>query len=387
MNLHFALGAAYFVYYGALGVFLPYWARYLLEQGFLSFEVGLIIGAIGLARMTAPNFWAYWAERSRKRYLIIRWAAVFTLAFFIFMTQVSSFAGMLLLTALFSFSWNAIMPQIEVICLRETDNDSHSYARIRLWGSVGFITMVFLGGALIDNRSIHSVPGLLASLFFAQVIILCLLTSAQNWHNQQGRPLSFGQLLTLALKPHFLLFFLIYLLLQISHAPYYTFFDSYLNLLGYSTTATGALIGLGVIAEIILFWHVGKLLSQAKLSFCLFVALLITAARWFALAYYADALWILILSQCCHAASFGLTHAVAVKWLYSRFPEGAKSQGQAFYASITWGIGGALGNMLSGLTWQNNAGAGEIYLWSFWLCLIAAALSLLWPRYDRPMTS
>lgn len=376
------LALIYFVYYGALGIFLPYWARYLAHQGFLSAESGMIFATVGLAKLIAPTLWARWADRSQRRSFILRLASVLTLVFFSLIARLDHFYGMLLAMSCFSFSWNAVMPQVEVITLQRTQNDSQAYARIRLWGSVGFIVMVGSGGVVIDVFGIAYVATMLTAFFSAQLMIFLLLKTSPIMENKGENVWPWRQLISTLTQPHFLLFFVIYFLLQMSHAPYYTFFDSYLHGLGYNTRGIGLLIALGVVAEIILFFYVGHLLARVSLAKGLLVALLLTALRWFVLANFATHAGVLFFSQALHAASFGLTHAIAVKWLFSRFPAGNKSQGQAFYASVTWGLGGALGNTLAGLTWQEGAGASVTYLWAMGLCLFGACLVRLWQVSD-----
>jgi len=52
---------------------------------------------------------------------------------------------------LFSFFWNAVLPQFEVVAFNYLGRRSE-VRRLRVWGSIGFILTVGLLGVLVDAR-------------------------------------------------------------------------------------------------------------------------------------------------------------------------------------------------------------------------------------------
>jgi PPP family 3-phenylpropionic acid transporter len=82
-----------------------------------------------------------------------------------------------------------------------------------------------------------------------------------------------------------------------------------------------------------------------------------------------DSFAFLVLSQLLHAASFGLFHATAISLTHQLFPGRLHARGQALYAGISFGLGGAVGNLLSGYTWDSMG--------STWTFLASALIALL----------
>src|SRR5690606_39447209 len=60
-------------------------------------------------------------------------------------------------------------------------------------------------------------------------------------------------------------FFLINFLLQLTHGPYYTFYSLYLQSAGYGLDVIGLLWCLGVLAEVVLFLLMHRLLARISL--------------------------------------------------------------------------------------------------------------------------
>jgi len=162
------------------------------------------------------------------------------------------------------------------------------------------------------------------------------------------------------------------LLAQASHGPYYTFFSIYLEDLGYTRTLIGVLWALGVVAEIIIFLLMHRLLPCYGARNLLLTALLITVIRWLLIAAQPQNLPILLIAQIMHAASFGILHASAIHMVHRLFPGRLQGRGQALYSSLSFGLGGAIGSLLSGYVWS-NLGAS----WIYYMAAIMAGIGYL----------
>ena len=65
-----------------------------------------------------------------------------------------------------------------------------------------------------------------------------------------------------------------------------------------------------------------------------------------------DNTYILFFAQLFHAFSFGVFHAVGILLVHQFFKGKHQGRGQALYASLSFGAGGAVGSLLSGLLWD-----------------------------------
>jgi PPP family 3-phenylpropionic acid transporter len=154
-------------------------------------------------------------------------------------------------------------------------------------------------------------------------------------------------------------------LLQASHGAYYSFFSIYLAEHGYSRGVIGGLWALGVLAEVGVFMRMSRWLPRFGPRALLLTALIVASMRWLLIAAVPDHLWLMLLAQLLHAASFGLSHAAAMDMVYRLFPGRLQGRGQALYSSLSFGLGGAVGSLMSGYVWS---AAGPQW------CFIAAAL-------------
>jgi MFS transporter, PPP family, 3-phenylpropionic acid transporter len=362
------LSAFYFCYFGTLGAFLPFWSLFLRDSGFDSSEIGELSALLVATKIIAPNLWGWLADKTGKRLMLIRWTSLLSALLFTGFFYRQDFFCYALVTVSFSFFWNASLPQFEAATLFHLKSASHLYGPIRLWGSLGFVGAVLGIGRLLDDFSISYLPGVICSFLLLNWLIALTIPEAHA-DRQHGAKSGFWQIIS---KPEVWYFFVVYLLLQISHGPYYVFYSVFLEEYGYSAALTGQLWALGVCAEILLFLFASRLLRRVRLRTLLLISLTLTMLRWFVIANYIEQpLWI-VSAQLLHAASFGLSHLVAIQLLLKYFGTSHLGIGQALYSSFSYGFGGMLGSLYSGYFWE-SIGHGEIFI----IASLISGISLL----------
>ncbi|MCJ8168548.1 MFS transporter [Atopomonas sediminilitoris] len=371
---YWRLSNFYFWYFSLLGASAPFWPLFLEKLGLSPARIGELIAIPMLMRVLAPNLWAALADSRGTRLGILRLGSVCTLVFFagVFIDQ--SFWVLALVMALHSFFWHAILPQAEVITLHHLGTRTDHYSKVRLWGSVGFIAVVVGFGWLFERLPVLYLPHLMALIMLMIILAGFFLPALQV--GEVSTPLARGTLRGLLKQPTMLAFFAGCLLMLASHGPYYTFFSVYLQGLGYSRVAIGLLWALGVLAEIIVFLLMARVIPKLGLRWVLVGSLMLATLRWVMIALWADNLWLLLLAQCLHAATFGAFHAAAVAFIQQHFPPQRQSTGQALYSTLG-GAGGALGALLSGYAW-GSLGASQTYMGAAALALLGAWLAWRW---------
>jgi len=170
---------------------------------------------------------------------------------------------------------------------------------------------------------------------------------------------------------------LVYILVQFAHAPYYVFYSIYLKEHLYSTTTTGLLWSLGVIAEIVLFLFMKGLLKRYSLRGILLTSLIFAILRWVLIGGYVENLGLLIFAQLLHAATFGGTHIAAIHFVHRFFDHQHQAKGQALYHSLSFGLGGMLGSLFSGQYWE-PLGSHAIYSIAAISCGFAFVIAYIW---------
>lgn len=372
------LSSFYFFFFAALGSFVPYWSLYLKSLGFSAAQIGELMAVVMGSKVFAPYLLAWFSDHLGKRLAIIQASLILSVVVFAGVLPYQSYWWFILVMATFGFFWHAALPLFEALTLNHLLDDTHRYSHIRLWGSVGFIIMVGALPPLIKEDNISHLP-----LFVLGLLIASTLTTFFVKDNQVT-PVKYRSipLLSTLKRPIVIALFFACALQALSHGAYYTFFTIYLEDHGYSRSTAGWMWALGVFAEVILFIVMHRLLSRYRVCQLFILALFVTSLRWLLLALWVDNLVILLLAQFFHAASFGLFHATAIFLTHELFPGRLQGRGQALYAGLSFGLGGTLGHLLSGYTWE-TLGSTATFIASAIIALIGAMIATRYVKEEH----
>ncbi|RDE24458.1 MFS transporter [Motiliproteus coralliicola] len=374
---YWRLSTFYLFYFAMLGAIVPFWGLFLQSEGFDEVAIGTLMAVLMGTRIIAPNLWGWLADRTGQRLRIIRFGALMTLGVFSAAFWAEGFWQWFWLIFAFSFFWNAVLPQFEVITLHALGAQRHSYSRIRLWGSIGFILTVVGLGWVFDRVAIDAlIPilwGLMLLVWLSALWVRPVEPSQQDNAGSHG----FWQILR---RSEVLSFFIVCLLIQLSHGPYYSFYSIYMSAQGYDKTQIGLLWALGVVAEVLLFVVMPQLLRWTGLALMMQLGMLTCALRWLLIALFPDQLWVLLLAQCLHAVTFGCLHATGIAMVQRFFPSRIQGQGQALYSSFGFGVGGAIGAFGSGLVW-NQYGGEVMFVFAAGAALLGWFVAWRWIRF------
>lgn len=360
---YWRLSGFYFAYFALLGGVAPFLSLYFESLGFSPARIGELVAIPMLMRCIAPNLWGWLGDATGQRLLIVRVGALLTALCFAGIFWRQDYWWLAAIMALHSFFWHAVLPQFEAITLAHLGNQSARYSQLRLWGSVGFILTVVLLGLLLQRAGMAVYP--MAMFGIMLLIAVCSTLVPQPPRQPASAAVAGDGFVQRLRQPGVPAFFVAVALMQLSHGPYYTFLSIHLEALGYSRGLIGMLWALGVLAEIVLFMFMHRLLAWISLRQLLVVSFALAALRWLLLGKLAEEMLVLVFAQLLHAATFGAFHVASIHLVQQRFGERYQGQGQALYATLA-GIGGALGALCSGYAW---AGMGPT------LTFAAAALA------------
>jgi PPP family 3-phenylpropionic acid transporter len=346
---YWRLSGFYAFYFALLGVWMSFWPLYLQELGLGAVLIGVVIGIQHATKIVAPSLWGWLADRSGRRMPVIRAGSLAALLIFLGIFWRQDVAWLVAVVIGYTFFWNAVLAQFEVVTLGHLGSRHQRYSLVRVWGSVGFIATVTGLGFLFDHISLRWVPVIMALLIGA----LWLGTLLVGERAGAGAPVARREpLLAVLRRPVVIAFFTVCFLLQFSHGPYYTFFSLFLEGHGYSRGEIGLLWSLGVLAEVGLFLVMHRLLMRFGTAPILLASLALAVLRWLLIGWCVDSLPLLLFAQCLHAATFASYHACAVDTVRRLFAGGHEGQGMALYSGLSYGGGGAAGAVVSGMLWS-----------------------------------
>ncbi len=336
---------AYFLYAGAL---VPYFALYLAARGHDAGQIAVVLAMPQLARVVAPAFWGWLADRTGAARAIVVLSAAGVVAGFALLTAFESYAAAVAIMLGMSLLSAGALPLVESLTLGSLEGRTGGYGPIRLWGSVGFVVAVLATGAWLDAHAPQSLLGVIIGLA-ALTLAVSFLVPARRVAavSAQGD----AGLAAVVARPEVLAFFAACFCMNAAHGTLYAFYSIYLQAEGYSKTAIGVLWTLGVVAEIGLFLVLPRLLRLCSLRAVLAASLACAAVRFALIGWYVHSLPLLVFAQLLHAATFGAFHASSVAMVHRLFSGRLQARGQTLHSSLSYGLGGTTGTLLAGWSW------------------------------------
>ena len=336
---------AYFLYAGAL---VPYFALYLAARGYGAGEIAVVLAMPQLARVAAPAFWGWLADRTGAARGIVVFSAAVLLGGYVLVVWSDRYAALVAIMLVMSLLAAGALPIVEALTLGSLEGRMERYGPIRLWGSVGFIGGVLATGAWLDARTPLALLHIVLPLA-ALTLAVSLLLPARRVALAPGP--ADARLLGVLLLPEVLAFFAACFFMNVAHGALYAFYSIYLEGEGYSKTAIGVLWTLGVLAEIALFLLLPRLLRRFSLRAVLAASCACAAARFALIGWGVHSVVLLTIAQLLHGATFGAYHAVSVAMVHRLFTGALQARGQTLHSSVSYGLGGVTGTLLAGWSW------------------------------------
>lgn len=361
------MSTQYFIYFGSLGVFLPYFNLYCHHIGLTGFEIGSLSAVRSVTFALFPLLWGALADRLGNRrflYIFCNFLSTLIWTFFFF---TSSFWPMLIITAFYGVFFSPIISFLEAATMETLAQRKSNYGRIRVWGSISFIIVVIGIGKLTDYFSIRLILYCICigSLLQSGFSLSLPKTSALQSHPaiKKSPPL---------LTREMIVFLVCGFLMLVSHGTYYGFFSIHLDALGCSKTFIGISWAVAVVAEILIMINSKRLFRHFQLETVLFYSFMIASARWLLLFFFTSPA-VIIVCQVAHAFTYGTFHMASILYMDRLSPDKGKTMGQAVNNAVTYGMGLMTGFFLNGALYT-PMGASTLFLMSAGIALAGGIL-------------
>ena len=340
------IGSQYFLYFGVMGVFLPYFNLYCYHLKFSGFQIGVLSGIRSIALVLFPLVWAGLADRFHIRRPIYIFCSFISTAIWAFYLYTTDFWAMLLITVFYGIFYAPIISFLEAFTMDVLSTEKKSYGKMRGWGTIAFIMTVLLLGKVIDIYSIEIIITLIFFGSMAQAIISIKIPDIQI-----KKQTSFSSNAKVLLKRPVIVFLFCAFLMLVSHGTYYGFYSIHLENLGYGKTFIGISWALASIAEIIVMIKSDIIFKRFSTDNVLFFSFMVAALRWMGLSFTTSPVIILFL-QILHAVTYGTFHVSSILYIDSLTPDEGKTLGQAVNNAVTYGLGLMVGFFINGYLFE-----------------------------------
>lgn len=373
-----ALTLYYLFVYGAIGITLPFFPQYLKSLGLTGTEVGFLLAISPALSLVAPPVWGQLADRTGRPGVILLVVTASACACFGLFLVVKSFTAVFFVFVVYGCFASAISTLIDSMTLRHIAKAGGSYARLRLWGSIGFATMSLSFGRLVDviDERVVIVTVVLTALGTAWTAIA--LSRVRVAAVAGPRP-DLQAALKMAESREVRVFLVAVALHWFACGPYHSALSIHVTALKLPTRVIGDAATIGVLSEIAVMttWpRWGHLVSPRKLLFLSFAA---SAVRWAGVALTSNGT-LLVLLGLFHGLTFGIFFLSAVAFMAERSPDTLRATGQALFVAAAFGVGGLSGYLATGVGLDLLGSSHAVFGIAAVLELVPAVLILQLPK-------
>ena len=313
----------------------------------------------------APFLWAACADATRRGDRIFLWTTWLSALAALVLPNARRFVPAALGTFCVAVFRTPLIPFANSMTFSVLKDRPHRYATIRLWGTVGYIAAAVGAGAIMDRLGLR-----MGMYGVALSMGTCGLVAWTGRSRERVRlaPVGLREILDSLRDRRLLVLVTATALAWVGYGPYGTFYTIHLERLGFSRAFAGTAWALAAASELVVMLLWPRMCGWATPRTWLVVALTAHPLRWL-LSSVAHGPVFLLAIQLTHAFTFGIFYLAAVQSVEALAPDGLRTTAQGVFASVTFGVGGLVGNSLGGLLYE---GIGMTALY------IAAALVSAW---------
>ena len=329
--LFFKLSAFYFFYFAAVGVYIIFLPKVLLDIGYATSDIGIVLALAPLMRFLTPFLFLKHIKLNQKIFKNTLILSILSAS--LFYVTIENFYFFMINNAILGICLSLLLPYVEIIAIKELGD---RYGKSRLYGSIGFMVIGLVLAKYLSNPYVALHYYLVVTILTAYFAYKLLEFDVEHEPAPEDEKFSL-----LKYWPFWVSLFL----MQVSFGGFYNFFTIYEISYGISLETTSYLWAFGVICEIGMLYFQAPILKN-NLLFIIKFSILITSFRWLLLYLYPESLTISFVSQSMHAFSFGLYHSAVIIYLYSLYTN--KKLAQQFMLGVAYGFGGFVGALIAG---------------------------------------
>jgi MFS transporter, PPP family, 3-phenylpropionic acid transporter len=362
-----ALRLYYFAAYTGLGAVMPLLSLSMQARGFRPSQYAWLMALIPASRLVAPPLWGALADRWLGTVRLLRINTALAAVAMLVLAYADDLALTVAAFSLWAITSSSLTPLADAGAYRLLGAASGSFARVRVFGSIGFaLSALALGTFGID-------AALRAPFAIAACTYVCSSVTAGYLFEGTAptrAPLA-GAVRTLAGRADTWLLWLGSVFYYLGHGAFDAYFGPFAGTLpGVRAETVSFGWALGVTAEVALLWWVPRLLGSRLRRGLLIGAAGVAVVRWWLIAEATTPLT-LWLQQPLHAITFGLWYVVFVHENQAGADASIRATVQGV-AAACMGLGMITATLLGGYVFEALGGRSL-----FRMASVAALLALL----------
>lgn len=379
MRPNVALRLYFFASFAALGVYSPFFPRWLVARGIDGVAMGVVAATMPAMGLVSPPLVGVIADALGLRASLLRAACLGSFLAFAALAAAGAaghalgFVEVLAAVLVFAVFRAPMLMMADVVAIEGERERGGSYGGVRLWGSIGFVAASTGVGHFLDPTHPFALP------VFVAIPLLVALAAALALPVEGGSPRSpvLENLRSLAGARDLTLFFAVAGVAEFAISSYELCCSLHLADLGASSSVIGGAWGAGVFLEIMLMLAAGRVLARFHAPRLVAFALFVLVIRFLLLAGVRS-LPAALAVQLLHAPSVALLWVSALAHLKERVLPRVFASAQGLFSAAV-AAGAVAGNLAWGALYQ-RAGGRLTFAIAALAATAAALLAVAWTR-------
>ena len=376
--------------FAAIACFYPFLVIYYRQQGLSGAEIGLLSGLTPLLTLLGAPLWTNLADVTRRHRLIMSLLIVVTAATLAALPALHAFVPVLLLIIVLSACFSPITALLDSATLAMLGHRRELYGRVRVGGTLGYVAMGALVGALVQRTSLQF------SFWTGAAPLLVLLVSAQRLSFGAAPPpaqpgvgagpaaAATGGVRTLLADRRWWPFLVLVFAAGLSLTLTTTYILAYMQELGADAAGMGLALTMGAVMEIPMMLIGHRLLARYP-SYSLFMLAIVLTGLRLLLYVVTRSPTAVIWLQLANGITYPLAWLSGVTYAHDHAPPGLSATAQGLFGAIFSGFGAAVGNFVGGPLFGRFGGHVTYLIFGSTILAIAAGMWLV-QRLTTPKT-
>ena len=373
----------YFFIYAAIAALFPFFPLLLQNKGLNPSQVGFLMGSYDLFSIAGLMIIGHFYDKIRSPRNTIVAIGLVSISILFLLSNSSKFISLIILTLFLGFFIKSPTSLLDALYGQTMKNSQESYGKIRLSGSLGFLStalLIHMTGWIQGSKPLSIFTG------YAICLIIALLASIflpSEFINSPQKQLRTKSLLT-TIKSFPKIFWIgltIAFLSSLSMSGHYTFFSLLLKN-KFNMENVSGFWAIGPLFEIPLFYFSSVLIRKFKLRTLWTICLLAGTAR-MQVYSLSTSLLPLYLIQTVHSLSFALNHISMISLITKYTSTESRGFAMSLYMAIGMGLSMFVGGVLGGSILKISGFPLLFQVFSLFP-LLAIGISFLFLKEEKP---
>jgi len=357
MSVRFRLGVMMFLQYAIWGAWTPVLSEYLKNTlGFSGAQFSLIYSLLPLATIIAPFIGGQVADRYLPSQKVVAGLQLAGGVFLILIAMTTSYGTMVWLMLLYCLLYAPTLALTNSIAFINLQNSEQEFGKIRVWGTIGWITAGYLltlwriGAQSASGLSFKGDMLLLAGIFSLIMGVQSFSLPHTPPRKEGTKPWAFLEAMRMLKDRNFLIFIIIAFVVATELMFYYILTAPFLTSekIGVSSTILPWVMTIAQVAEIfVLAFLLPYLIRRIGIRKILVLGILAWPLRYIIFAIGQPA-WLVIASLALHGFCFVFFFTAAFIYMDTIAPRDIRHSAQSLITLVTYGLGNYLGSLFAG---------------------------------------